>query len=190
MIFAAVVLLNDGDTAGGDPYLPGGQPPGQAVKYKPGKVANACDAVDLAAIVRLGYPSKGKPLHEEVDANGTDGSLECQAEFENANFAGQADFGWDNDNELFNSGKARTIATPPADSTAQAISGLGESAYYTLRYVGNAAYTTIEAVVAAKDGNLFVRTTFKVYGAGIRADREDVRRLAEDQARIMLERLR
>ncbi|MEV6069307.1 hypothetical protein AB0L82_22405 [Nocardia sp. NPDC052001] len=187
----AVVVLTGGDGAGGSE--PGYQPGGSLVKagkYKPGKVTNACDAVDLAAIVRLGYPAQGKPLHEEVNAAGTGGSLECRADFENASYTGQADFGWGADNDLFDAGRLSTVATPPANTTAKAIPGLGETAYYTLEDISSGPRTDITATVEAKDSNLFVRSTFRVTGFDIHADRDAVRQAAENQARIMLDRLR
>ncbi|MEV6278397.1 hypothetical protein [Nocardia sp. NPDC051832] len=196
VVFAVVILSGsdsvDKSAAGSTStttYQPGPQSIDKAGKYKPGKVTNACYAVDLPAIARLGYPAKGEPVHEETDT-GTGGSLECSADFENASFAGQANFDWDSDNSLFEESKARAIAAPPADTTAAAIAGLGESAYYTMADRSGANRTDIEVKVEAKDSNLFVRITFRVSGFDIQADREAVRQAAEFQAHTMLVRLR
>ncbi|WP_194815134.1 hypothetical protein [Nocardia sp. XZ_19_385] len=195
VVFAVVMLSGGSDdkspagASGTTTYQPGDQSIDKVGKYKPGKVENACAALDLAAIERLGYPAEGKPIHEETNT-GTGGSLECSAGFQNASLAGQANFDWHSADELFEQSKASAIAAPPAGTTAAALSNLGASAYYTLEDSSVASRTDIEVKVEAKDENLFVRITFRVSGFDIQADREAVRQAAEFQARTMMDRLR
>ncbi|QLY28165.1 hypothetical protein [Nocardia huaxiensis] len=199
VVVFAVVVLSGGDdkndagktTVGnGTTFEPGSHDPRQAGKYKPGKVENACNAVDLAAIVAMGYPAAGKPLHEETNSGGVGGSLECRADFENASFSAQANYDWGGDSGIFEESKANEIANPSANTTAAAISGLGESAYYMLEDASSGTRTDIEATVHAKDDNLVVVTILRVSGYDIHANRDEVRQAAEAQARLMLERLR
>lgn len=193
VVFAVVALSGGGDskdTAGTTTtYQPGRPLREKPGKYKPGKVANSCDALDLSAIEKMGFPAKGKPVHKEINA-GNMGSLECSADFENASLTGQVSYEAQDDPEIFDELKTSTINTPPANTTAGAISGLGGSAYFTVEDRGNATSTYLTAVVEVFDENLRLRTTFKVSGLGLHTTREDVRKAAEAQARTMLDRLR
>ncbi|WP_433591329.1 hypothetical protein [Nocardia sp. CA-145437] len=193
VVFAVVALTGGGgstNTAGTTTaYQPGGPLREKPGRYQPGKVANSCEALDFSAIEKMGFPAKGKPVHEERNAGNT-GSLECSADFENASLTGQAAYEAQDDPGIFDELKAGTIATPPANTTAGAISGLGGSAYFTVEDIGNATSTYLTAVVEVFDENLRLRTTFKVSGLGLHTTREDVRKAAEAQARTMLDRLR
>ncbi|MVU81437.1 hypothetical protein GPX89_29875 [Nocardia sp. ET3-3] len=193
-VVSAVVVLSGGkddSSAAGTTttYQPGGPLRPTPGKYKPGKVANSCDALDFSATAKLGFPVTGTPVHQETDA-GTTGSLECVADLDNGALTGQASYEATEDPEIFEESKTSAIQTPPADTTSGAISGLGSSAYFTVEDRGNATSTYLTAVVEAIDENLSLRITFKVTGSGLHTTREEVRKAAEDQAHTMLDRLR
>lgn len=193
VVFAVMALSGGGDgtnTAGTTTaYQPGGPLREKPGKYEVGKVTNSCDTLDFSAIERMGFPAKGKPIHEERNAGNT-GSLECSADFEHASLTGQVSYEAQDDPEIFDELKTSTIDTPPANTTAGAISGLGGSAYFTVADRGNATSTYLTAVVEVFDENLRLRTTLEVSGLGLHTTREDVRKAAEAQARTMLDRLR